>query len=494
MSKRHNETNIEQKLKKSEEKAKKYKEKIISLNGELRRARQKQEETNASRNRWKDRFKSLKSSIEVKTLPERRYIKVIQEIKLSEEIADHKYKRHIVSICISLYALSGCSLRGVIRVLTCLQLELGIKLEDIPSKSSVQNWIQKLGYYEYTHYDSTTYEGNYGLIIDECMVIGQQRMIIALGLPSDKTVQEATKLGDVRLLYISVQSSWNHVQVSELLQKVTEKMGKSPEYVISDGAGNLKKGIHKSKLVRISDIGHEMGKILEQTYSKNDEYNAFTKAAALVKFKEVMKDTSYLLPPKQRTIARFMNMSATVEWAAKMLNAFERLTPNEQQVFAWLKTYRSLIKELENTFDLAHLVMKTIKNKGLSYQNIEECLTLINPFRGNVKLVVITKIMSYFQLEKDKLPNSETVWHASSDVIESLFGKYKSTIAANKLNGITPHVLSLCVLTHFDGQKELIHDTVRDALSDVSMSDLKTWKHQNLVDNQVVRRRVTLNS
>ena len=102
--------------------------------------------------------------------------------------------------------------------------------------------------------------------------------------------------------------------------------------------------------------------------------------------------------------------------------------------------------------------------------------------------------MNYFQLEKDKLPNSETIWHASSDVIESLFGKYKSTIAANKLNGITPHVLSLCVLTHFEGQKELIHDTVRDALSDVSMSDLKTWKHQNLVDNQVVRRRVTLNT
>jgi hypothetical protein len=197
---------IEQKLKKSEEKAKKYKEKIISLNGKLRRARQKQDETNASHSGWKDRFKSLKSSIEVKTLPDRRDIKVIQEIKILEAIVDHKYRRHIVSLRISLYVLSGCSLRGIIRVLTCLQLELGLNLEDIPSKSSIQNWIQKLGYYEYTHYDSTTHEGNYGLIIDECMVIGQQRMIIALGLPSDKTVQEATKLGDVRLLYINVQN------------------------------------------------------------------------------------------------------------------------------------------------------------------------------------------------------------------------------------------------------------------------------------------------
>jgi hypothetical protein len=491
MSKRHIETKIEQKLKKSVDKVAKYKEKNILLHSELRRARQKQGETNASRNMWKGRCKSLLAE---KELPPVKEVKIIQEVNLSDGIRDHKYSRSVVSKCIVLYALCGCSLRGVIRVLLCLHLELGLKVEEIPSKSSVQNWIQKLGYYEYTHYGEGTYEGGYGLIIDECMVIGQQRMIIALGLPSEKVEKEATKLGDVRLLYISVKSSWNHEQVGELLQKVTEKMGKSPDYVISDGGSNLRKGINKMNLLRISDIGHEMGKILEQTYSKNEAYNAFTKAAALVKFKEVMKDTSYLLPPKQRTIARFMNMSGTIAWAMKMLNAFEHLTPNEQQTFAWLKTHKDLIIELENTFTMAHLVMKVIKNEGLCYQNIANCLDLIKPFNGKVKPVVIDKIVSYFKVEKDKLPNCETIWHASSDVIESLFGKYKSTIASNKLNGITPHVLSLCVFTHFEGQKELIYDTLRDALTDVSMSDLKEWKLKYLIDNQVVRRKIALNS
>jgi hypothetical protein len=491
MSKRHIGTKIEQKLKNYEKLVAKYKGKNAALNSELRRSRQKQAETNASRNMWKGRCKAL---IAEKEQPIRKDIKIIQEVSLSEGISGHKYSREVVSKSILLYALCGCSLRGVIRVLMCLQLELGLKVEDIPSKSSVQNWIQKLGYYAYTHYGEGTYEGGYGLIIDECMVIGQQRMIIAMGLPSEKVAKEATKLGDVRLLYISVKSSWNYEQVGELIQKVTEKMGKSPEYVISDGAGNLKKGIKETKMVRISDIGHEMGKILEQTYSKDDRYNAFTKAAALVKFKEVMKDTSYLLPPKQRTIARFMNMSGTVTWAMKMLTVFDNLTPNERQTFAWLKSYKDLIIELDNTFNLAHLIMKVIKNKGLSYENIAECLTLTNPFTGKVKPTVIAKIISYFKVEKEKLPNSETIWHASSDVIESLFGKYKSTVASNKLNGITPHVLSLCVFTHFEEQKDLIYDTVREALNNVSMSDLDTWKHKYLIDNQVVRRRNVLNN
>ena len=498
MSERHLSTNIEQELVKYQKRAAKYKEKNVLLNKALRRAHQRHKEINVSRNFWKGRFKTLQAEkgqgvCQNECQNERQTLKIRHEISLSEGIEAHQYSRRIVSLCISLYALSGCSLRGVIRVLLCLQLELGLKIEDIPSKSSVQNWLQKVGYYEYTHYGASTYEGGYALIIDECMVIGQQRMVVSLGLPSVKIGEEATKLGDVRVLYIAVKSSWDYKEIGKLLQKVTEKMGKSPDYVISDGAGNLKKGIKEANLVRLCDIGHEIGKFLEQTYSKNEEYNAFTKAAALVKYKEVMKDAAYLLPPKQRAIARFMNMSGTVSWAIKLLNAFNNLNPTEQQIFNWLKTYKNLLIELENTFNLAHLIMKTIKNKGLSYQNIAECVDLTNQFTGKVPARIITKILTYFEVEKEKLPNSETIWHASSDVIESLFGKYKTTAASNKLNGVTPHVLSLCVFTHFEGQKELIYETVRDALQQVSMSDLNQWKHNYLIDNQVVRRRNVLN-
>ena len=122
------------------------------------------------------------------------------------------------------------------------------------------------------------------------------------------------------------------------------------------------------------------------------------------------------------------------------------------------------------------------------------CSSDLNQFTGKVPAAIITKILTYFEVEKEKLPNAETIWHASSDVIESLFGKYKTTAASNKLNGVTPHVLSLCVLTHFEGQKELIYDTIREALQNVSMSDLHDWKNTYLIDNQIVRRQNVLNN
>lgn len=46
--------------------------------------------------------------------------------------------------------------------------------------------------------------------------------------------------------------------------------------------------------------------------SHQEVFKAFSAAVVAVKFKEVMKDTAYLLPPKQRAIARFINLAHTL--------------------------------------------------------------------------------------------------------------------------------------------------------------------------------------
>jgi hypothetical protein len=92
----------------------------------------------------------------------------------------------------------------------------------------------------------------------------------------------------VRLLYIAVRPSWNWEDVVKLLDKVAEKMGKKPVYVISDGGNNLTKGIKKAELKRIPDVGHQIAKYVEQTYAHQELFKAFTAAIAGVKFREIM--------------------------------------------------------------------------------------------------------------------------------------------------------------------------------------------------------------
>ena len=96
------------------------------------------------------------------------------------------------------------------------------------------------------------------------------------------------------------------------------------------------------------------------------------------------------------------------------------------------------------------------------------------------------KIEAYFKDTKGKLPDATTIWHASSDILESLFGKFKQISSPNKLHGVTPFVLSLCVYTNFDEHTKDMANQIKFALENVFMTDLKEWKQANLIDNQVV--------
>ncbi len=456
---------------------------------ENRALRGRLKEVSAGRDSWREKYHLC----EAKLAKYGRNSRVINSEQVSlGRVNGHKFSLKVMTFSVMLYVFAGCSFRSVHKALGCFDSEYKLLLGELPSKTSVENWVQKLGFSEYTDSNSYLFEGDYGIIIDESMVVGQQRMMIVLGVDAVKSDEKALCLGTVRLLYIAVRASWNWEDVVKLLDKVAEKMEKKPVYVICDGGGNLTKGVKGASLERIADVGHQIAKYVEHTYTNQELFKAFTTAVAGVKFREVMKGTAYLLPPRQRTIARFMNLSGIVDCAANILRVFSKLSVEDQETFGFLKGFRHLVKELENVFEMTHKMLKIIKNKGISYENIAQCVLLIRQYSAQIPRILTNKITAYLNETKDKLPDATTIWHASSDVLESLFGKYKQIASPNKLNGVTPFVLSLCVYTNFDPQSKDMANQIKFALENVSMADLKVWKHENLIDNQVVRRIKTL--
>jgi hypothetical protein len=457
------------------------------ISAEKRQLSQRVRDLTVSRDVWKSKYQDLKIDLPLTRASDSGH-KTAFEFR-APRISGHKFDLNLVYMSLSLYFMAGCSLRGVKRVLLCFQLEYGLFSCDLPSKSTINNWIEKVGYDDYTHCNKDLYVGDYAIIIDESMVIGQQRMMVILGLPAVKTTDKASDLGTVRLLYLAVRSTWKAPDVVVLLKNLAQKMGKVPLYAISDGGNNLKKGLKDSQLVRVCDVGHEIAKCVEQTYKHQEVFKAFSTDVAGVKFREIMKDTAYLLPPKQRAIARFMNLSDTVDWAINMLRVLPKLTQVEQQTFNFLRGYESLIKELEHVFEMVHKMLKIIKNEGISQGNIGKCTILMQQYITKIPPVLATKMTTYFKNEAGKITDKHTLWHASSDVIESLFGKYKQRAASNKLNGVTSLVLSLGLYSQFQEPNDQIKENTKKALQEVSMADLRTWKQAYLIKNQVVRRR-----
>jgi hypothetical protein len=412
-----------------------------------------------------------------------------------EPISRHKYDVVTVNLCVSIYLLGGCSFRGVVRILEYLRLFLGLCIAEIPCKSSIENWVQKCGHYVYEHPDLSEYKDGYGLIIDECMVIGQERMLAILGVKANKEGSQALNLCEAEILSLQVKPSWSGAEIAESLQKVGGKVGAKAAYIVCDGGTNLGKGIKDYEGLRICDCGHEIARQTEHVYKEDERLKLFSKAAAQTKFKEVMKDTSYLTPPKQRTIARFMNMSTTIQWAKKILKNFNSFNDKEQKAFACIKEHVEIIEELDSVFNTSNALSKVLKNSGLSYKTVKECKSICKVFAQKAQGLPakwIRKIERYLQQEQAKLPNKKATWHVSSDLIESLFGTFKSRKADNPLYGVTPFALALPVMTRIDPEKSKLNIDFKEALEGTSMTDLKHWNSNHLIENQVVKRRKTL--
>jgi hypothetical protein len=222
----------------------------------------------------------------------------------------------------------------------------------------------------------------------------------------------------------------------------------------------------------------------------------FTKDISAVKFKEIMRATSYLLPPNQRTVARFMNLSVIIDWAKKILRAFPQLTSEEQQIFGFLHKHTSIIMELGILFERINHISKRLKTEGLSQKTIKTSIAELQPlfFCGSLRIQKFaTECLQYLKDEGEKLGKAKAVWHASSDVIESIFGSYKNRKSPNSLNGVTRHVMILPLLTAINTETGKSNICFKSVLESVFLRDLNQWSADNLTENLTVKRRKTLN-
>ena len=197
--------------------------------------------------------------------------------------------------------------RSISKLVSYLNKKLNWGLEKIPCANTIENWVKKSGYCIYNKKsESESEQSDYALIIDESMMLGSEKMMLSLSIPVQKISSEPTKYGYVKVLDISVRSKWNSENIKEIFNRTEERHGKSPSYIVSDNDSKLVKAMREQSCIHIRDISHSLALHVEKLYKNDADFQAMTKSISQVKIREVRRPTSYLLPPRQRTIARFM--------------------------------------------------------------------------------------------------------------------------------------------------------------------------------------------
>ena len=364
----------------------------------------------------------------------------------------------------------------------------------IPSYNTISDWVKKCGLDVYRSSGEVYKKQDYAQVVDESMMIGSEKLLVTLGIPSAHQGR-ALDHGDASVLDISVSNSWTGEGVKARLQEAARKVGHQPRYVVSDNASVMNKAIRLSGINHHRDISHTLGMYLERTYKHATDFKQYVKSMTEVKFKHNMKVSAYLLPPTQRTVARFINLSGWVKWSAGMLKIYHTLSPQEKAIFCFIPANASLIEELEQVTNCVQSIEKTCKHQGLSIASFAQCRQHIERhlFSGNERMSKLAdNMLCFLRSEVALLESDKEVRNNSSDIIESVFGTYKARKSPNKLYGVTPFVLFIPMYTQLKRTKDAKRFGFKDRLQRVRLRDIENWRRNNLSPNLVSKRTKTL--
>ena len=241
----------------------------------------------------------------------------------------------MVALSVAFYARLSVGSRQIVEIFNILNEFMGNMFGKVPAYTTIGYWTQELGLSVYKESCSLFKDKRYALIVDESMMIGSEKLLLTLAMPAINAGSAITEK-DITIVDISIAKSWNGTSIKNVLEKVADKIGHKPEYVISDNGFTVCKAVRDAGYAHHSDISHTLGMFLERVYKKEADFQELSNNVQLARFKYNMQDVAYVQPPSQRSIARFMNMSKWIDWISRMQYLYHTLRDDIKSIYAFI--------------------------------------------------------------------------------------------------------------------------------------------------------------
>lgn len=366
----------------------------------------------------------------------------------------------------------------------------------IPHFTSVINWTFRVGLALLQSVEPMAEP--WIALIDMSIDIAIKKVFVVVRVPVTALALRgsALTLEDCEVVGLKVSETWKGEDVAEALREIFEKSGK-PAAILKDGGKDLKRGVELYReqvedaagIHVIEDVGHVAANALKAEFSGLTAFKNFLKTITKGAAKLRQSKIAFLTPPKLRTKGRFMGISRLAEWAEKitpLIGGRGRVAKGSlaadlrrllggglsQHAF-FLERFVPACKVVRNFVEIA-------KNKGVnqeSYRAMKADLAQLpenNKIRTRLErwLGRHLRIQSQFKMGQTPLP-------ASTDVLESLLGKFKIVVARNVKAEFNQNVLTIPSLCG-----KLDADRITKALAAVTQRDLERWAAEHVVDTQ----------
>ena len=399
-----------------------------------------------------------------------------------QPIFNYVYPAQTILLAVFMVVHAGASLRCAATTAEFFARLMGWPVKK-PSPTSIRDWVLKCGHYalEYT----PDLHGDYAAIIDESIQIGGEKLLLLLGIknPTQRAGNaQPLTTKDVQILGMEVQSSWTGDLVADFIRR---RLNAHPHlkllYVVCDQGTILLAALRKLDLTWVSDCSHVMMNAAKELFDHDPTLSKFCGQVGTLRRQLTLSKWSFLMPPTLRNKDRFLRVFVLCDWVDRMNDYWAKLPAEGRAKVSFYRTYRTLIKRLEQVRALIAITAGVLKTNGLSRSSEQAWQLLVDDYLATQQVVSrkarrFVQLMEKYFADHATLTTSEQPLLCCSDIIESIFGRYKNK---GGMQVISADVLSIALYNC-----ELTTAYVTEAMLTTRLETVADWSANNVCHNR----------
>lgn len=343
-----------------------------------------------------------------------------------------------------------------------------------PSDSTIRLWVMRFGY---AKLNKDLPDGQWVMIADVTVDIGTLKCLVNVGVNLDVLYERediTLTFDDLEIVGIHPTQKATGKFAEESFRTDINRLGgfKNIKAILIDQGPDVTKGARllqqgEKKLKILHDISHKLSLVLERDLKNDPRWETYTKH--LTKTKQLVQQTELagLQPPKQRSKARFMNVSLYIDWFTKVQKSKQdgnlKHIPEERfnKYFGWMSKFEFFYELIHQKVGVTEIIKDTVRRGGYSMEIYEYLINLFDlmPLDKGVRSFVCEALDAVYE-EVEKLDEGERL-PATTEIVESLFGSHKNHSACGG-HGITGNVLTLGALVGTTLTSEEVSKTMEE--------------------------------
>lgn len=392
---------------------------------------------------------------------------------------------------IELVLSAPCSQRAAAKVVSWIS-RLWPGSAETPCANTGRNWLFRLGLYELTCPQEAG--DDWVWLVDHTVQLGSHKGLVVVGLRLGAWQAHPRPLEhqDVRLLHLAPMKRSDGQAVRRELKKVVARTG-VPRQIVSDGGSDLKKGIALFRQVHPQvtptyDITHKVACLLKKELETDPEWERFISESNLARRGLALTGAGFLVPPALKTKARYMNLDSLVTWGRKALAYLKRLRKRrnkrpsaaaEAQLvearLGPLRRFRGRLTEWSTLLSITQAAEHYVRHHGWHAAAEAELRRRLQPLATCARSRRLKNRLLQFAAEQAAAARPDERLLGSTEVLESLIGKYKHLQAQHSGHGMTRTILALGAIV---GRR--CRETIRQALTHITTHHVADWCRAHL--------------